>query len=445
MDKINQQHHLDILRISDSQYKETIKGFIESIAPKEILIHAAFNMNVATLLATFLFGFGLNINAGVQYVLTAYCLIGVAVLIKLAILKKSPKWIAKAPLFELIDDLTFLCAIPIIYAANQKIDLLLVIYFVLSSLFVTSFFSIKYLHNYLIVKFMVFVVCVFFVFNLQYEYLSLIYIIFSMATVYILLMCLACWIHVRQIRLYHLNASYIHVYERAKKINQDLVELKNKRDKVIRHIGHDLRQPINAVNYALFNIHSDTLSDMQSTQINNAHRSIGDINAMIEEVLQISTDEKSHALTIDKKYFVINDLLTALYNEHVGLASQKGSVLRVSSCAIKIYSDANLVARIIRNFLSNAIKYGNGCDILLGVRRRENGIDIQVIDQGPGIKKALLSKLFNEYVQVPDNIHADSIGLGLNVTQHIASMLGADVNIKSDYGKGTLCTLHLNV
>lgn len=440
---INQPLHLDILRITDSQYKNTIKHFIEAIAPKEILIHAAFNMNIATLLVTFFFGFGLSIEAGMQYIMTAYGLIGLGVLVKLWVTKNNPQLLAKAPLFELIDDLSFLCAIPIIYISNEAIDLLLVIYFVLSSLFVTSFFSIKYLHNYLTVKCIVFIVCVFFILNIQYENLTLIYTIFSMATIYILLMCLACWIHVRQIRLYHLNASYIDIYKQSQKVNKDLVELKNKRDEIIRHIGHDLRQPISAVNYALFNIHSDALSEMQSAQLNNAYKSIGDINTMIEDVLQISIDKKANALAIVKKHFVLNDLLMALYKEHVGLALEQDSTLRVTPCTIKIYSDVNLVGRVIRNFLSNAIKYANGSNILLGVRRRKTGIDIQVIDQGPGIKKELLSKIFDEYVQAPANSHTDSIGLGLNVTQHIAGILEGSVSIKSDYGKGTICTLHL--
>ena len=437
------KNHPDILSIADSPHQQAIKQFINRISAKEIFIHAAFNMNVATLLATFLLGFGLAIDTALHYIFTAYIIIGLGVLVKLWLAKQQPNVIAKVPLFEVVDDLVFLCAVPIVFFSTQDIDILLAIYFVLCGLFVTSFFTVKYLHNYLIAKALVFCFCIVFVSRNQSEYLSFIYTIFSLATIYILLVCLACWIHIRQIRLYHLNAANIDLYQKAEWVNENLNTLKQQRDKLMRHIGHDLRQPIIAINYALLNIQTSPLNTMQKSQIDNALASVNDANTMLEEVLKLAIDEGANALSKIDKPFIISDLLTMLYKEYQGLALQKGCSLRMSSCSLALLSDEKLLARILRNFLSNAINYGNGCKILLGVRRRAAGLDIQVLDQGPGIPAELLNTIFEEYTRLSIEQHNKGTGLGLNVAQTIAATLGTKVSIQSEPDKGTICTLHI--
>ena len=438
---VENQNSSTLLRINDSVYKNKIIERINNIGLKEMLIQAAFNLNVATLLAVLLCGLGLPVENGIQYISFAYLLVFISVIIKKVIVIHFDYLIARLPIFELIDDSIFLLAVPIVIFSGQTMDVILITSFVIASLFITSFFSIKYLINYIIAKVLALVICTYYILLNISNDLSLIYIIFSVVTAYILLISLACWIYVRQIRIHHLNISYMTLYQSVEAKNKNLLNLKNSRDKLIRHIGHDLRQPINAVNYALFNIESSELNKMQGEQLKNAFKSINLINYMIEEILQISIYQDVKSLPIMNESFSLVDLFTELNNEYASIASEHNIKLTVVSCSLVIHSDSKLIARVIRNFLSNAIRHSGSQKLLLGVRRRISGIEIQVLDQGVGISEQLLEKAFDEFVQ--GESRNGGTGLGLNIAKNIAIRVGGDITIRSELDKGTQCSLLL--
>ena len=433
----------DILKISDSPYKENIEKFLNTIRIKDTLIHAAFTLNAATLLAAFLLGFNVSIDAVMIYIAASYFFIGLSLFYKFYIHKKSIDKILHYPVLEILDDCSFLLAVPIVFFLDDFGSIDIVVYLVLGALFVTSFFSIKYIHNYLMAKAVVYTAVVAFIFLDKQDTLSLIYTVFSLTTVYILLNCLACWIYVRQIRLYHFSASYLDVSETSKKMHSDLSELKEKRDQLLRHIGHDLRQSVNAVNYALFNVQVKPLDEMQKSQVKNALSSVADANAMIESMLNLSLNQVANQLVVNHNPLLLSDLLHAVFVDFQGVAEREGCTLCFIPSAVVVVSDEVLLARILKNFVSNAISHSGSDRIVMGVRRREAGIDIQVVDRGKGIGSDFLTDIFEESVSKQKLPSEANLGLGLSAARQLAHMLGAKVSIQSEVGKGTVCALHI--
>lgn len=105
-----------------------------------------------------------------------------------------------------------------------------------------------------------------------------------------------------------------------------------------------------------------------------------------------------------------------------------------------VRSDAQLLARILRNFLANAIRYTQTGRILLGCRRHAHGLRIEVWDTGLGIAEDKLQEIFQEFKRVNPNANTKDrgLGLGLAIVDKIARMLGHRVRVRSVEGRGSV-------
>lgn len=111
-----------------------------------------------------------------------------------------------------------------------------------------------------------------------------------------------------------------------------------------------------------------------------------------------------------------------------------------------VESDSLLLARILRNYLSNAVRYARGRKVTLGCRRRLAHIEIQVWDTGGGIEAANLQEIFKEFKRLKGAVQAQqSLGLGLAIVDKMAKVLGHDINVVSEYGKGSCFSVSLPI
>jgi CheY-like chemotaxis protein len=109
-----------------------------------------------------------------------------------------------------------------------------------------------------------------------------------------------------------------------------------------------------------------------------------------------------------------------------------------------------LVERIVRNLVSNAIRYTSDGSVLVSCRRRGERLLLQVWDTGPGIGAAERSRVFEEFYQVPGGraVTAEQkkgLGLGLAIVKRLAELMGAPLALRSELGKGSVFTLELPV
>lgn len=108
-----------------------------------------------------------------------------------------------------------------------------------------------------------------------------------------------------------------------------------------------------------------------------------------------------------------------------------------------VRSDRNMLEAMLRNLLSNAIRYTDRGSILLGCRRSGDNIRIEVWDSGIGISQSQLSLIFQEYYQSADGAERGGFGLGLAIVRRIGEVLEHKIDVRSTPGKGTAFSIEV--
>ena len=171
---------------------------------------------------------------------------------------------------------------------------------------------------------------------------------------------------------------------------------------------------------------------------------LGAMTGMLNALLDINQIEAG-AGSPEMSLFPVNDLLVKLYDEFTYQAQAKSLVLRVAPCSLSIYSDPRLLEQMVRNLLSNALKYTKTGKVLLGCRRHKEMLRIEVWDTGIGIPDEEIQAIFEEYHQVGNEARERSLGLGLglSIVRRIGNLLGHRVRVRSHHGNGSVFSIEV--
>src|SRR6202035_5646060 len=120
---------------------------------------------------------------------------------------------------------------------------------------------------------------------------------------------------------------------------------------------------------------------------------------------------------------------------------------RVVESGLNVRSDPRLLAQMIGNLVSNAVKYTEAGTVLLGCRRRGDKLRIEVWDTGIGIPAEQLSAIFEEFHQLgnPARERSKGVGLGLAIVQRLADLLGHAIDVRSRPGKGSMFSVEVPI
>ncbi|MBK8173727.1 MAG: PAS-domain containing protein [Rhodospirillales bacterium] len=210
--------------------------------------------------------------------------------------------------------------------------------------------------------------------------------------------------------------------------------------------SHDLLQPLNAARLFVTTLSERPLAEREQEFVAHIDRALESVEALLGTLLDISKLDAG-AVTTEKTDFIIGDLLTSLAEEYTPMAHKAGLELVVvpSSCVVR--SDSALLARVLRNFLSNAIRYTVSGRILLGCRRHSRAVRIETWDTGPGIPEHAREEIFEEFHQLAhrDRPGEKSFGLGLAIVKHICRVLNHPAGVRSRLGKGSMFFIELPV
>lgn len=210
--------------------------------------------------------------------------------------------------------------------------------------------------------------------------------------------------------------------------------------------SHDLRQPIQAMHLLSSLLVSNELPRESAEIAFRMQEAVDGLGEMLSALLDISKLDAG-LVTPDLSEFRINDLLLTLTSEYIPVARERGIELKSVYSSLCVRSDQNLLSRILRNLISNAIKYTSSGTILVGVRRVGETARIQVLDTGIGIGGDELERVFEEFHQLGNTARdrREGLGLGLAIVERLASLLGHSVEVSSQPGRGTCFSVHVPI
>ncbi|UVL81557.1 PAS-domain containing protein [Pseudomonas sp. B21-028] len=209
--------------------------------------------------------------------------------------------------------------------------------------------------------------------------------------------------------------------------------------KFLAAVSHDLLQPLNAARLFTSALLERREPVANAHLVRNVSNSLQDVENLLGTLVDISKLDAG-VIKADVAPFALSELLGNLAAEYAQVARSEGLALRFVPCSVLVRSDLQLLARILRNLLSNAIRYTPSGRVVLGCRRQGQRVSIQVWDSGIGIAEERLEEIFQEFkrgdVQRPNQDRG--LGLGLAIVEKIAGILGHRIQVRSWPGKGSM-------
>ena len=210
--------------------------------------------------------------------------------------------------------------------------------------------------------------------------------------------------------------------------------------------SHDLRQPLQTLALVQGLLARHVASEKGKKLVTRLDETLGAMTGMLNTMLDINEIDAGtvHAEIVD---FPIETMLDQLRDEFAYHAQARGLELRVVPCGVTISSDPRLLEQMIRNLISNALKYTRRGKILLGCRRHAHSLVVEVWDTGIGIPDHQLQSIFDEYLQLdnPARERSRGLGLGLSIVHRLATLLGHQVRVRSVPGRGSVFSIEIKV
>jgi signal transduction histidine kinase/CheY-like chemotaxis protein len=203
--------------------------------------------------------------------------------------------------------------------------------------------------------------------------------------------------------------------------------------------SHDLRQPLNSALLFLEAIEGSRLPAKELGFLNKTKVALGSLNSLFGTLLDV-TKLDSGMIDPHINHFAIADVLDPLASEYAELSSNSSvSFSYVRSSAV-VRSDQHLLETVVRNLVTNAIRYTPSGKVLIGCRRLQQKVRICIYDTGVGISATELKRIFEAYYQStnPRVAQAAGMGLGLSIVDRIATLLSLQLHVISEPGKGSL-------
>ncbi len=208
--------------------------------------------------------------------------------------------------------------------------------------------------------------------------------------------------------------------------------------------SHDLRQPLQSL--ALLNgALTRMVTDAQTQEaLHYQEMAIGAMSRLLNALLDVSKLE-SGAVRAQPADMDIGPLCAELEQEFASLASSKHLTLRITHDGECVHCDPALLGQILRNLLSNALKYTSTGSVSLTCARDGAAMRIEVSDTGIGIDPQQLPHIYDEFYQIEraDGARREGYGLGLSIVRRLVDLLGIGLEARSSPGHGTVFTLTL--
>lgn len=202
--------------------------------------------------------------------------------------------------------------------------------------------------------------------------------------------------------------------------------------------SHDLRQPVHALGLLAGALRGVAMPAEGTLLLDQIEASTNAMDGLFTALLDISRLDAG-AVEVHRRPFSVGPLLDRICRDHADEARAKSVSLVLKRSTVVIDSDPVLVERILRNLISNALRYTDRGRIVVGCRRRSATVSIQVWDTGRGIPLDQQDRVFQEYYQLgnSERDRTKGLGLGLAIVRRLTDLLGCRLTLRSEPGVGS--------
>jgi signal transduction histidine kinase len=261
----------------------------------------------------------------------------------------------------------------------------------------------------------------------------------------------------RSRELFEANQSLNQAYaEMEKRVQERTLALKIARDEALSankakseflsSMSHELRTPLNAILGFSQLLKMDIEDPDQQENLNEIENAGQHLLNLINEVLDLAKIEAG-AITLNIDNLQVDNLLLECYSLSMALAQRFAIKLEFNTkSGLNVYADALRFKQVVLNLVSNAIKYNNpkGSVHVDAVAKGPDFISIRVQDTGPGISAENQAHLFEPFNRMgAENSEIEGTGIGLMITRQLAEMMGGDIHLESEPGKGSTFIIDL--
>jgi len=212
------------------------------------------------------------------------------------------------------------------------------------------------------------------------------------------------------------------------------------REEVLAIVSHDLKNPVTVIGLVAKMLRQS--GELEMAQVaeysKKIERAVDKMLQLISEISDSSKIENGTFSVAPQAETLKNIILPAIDGmKPLAEAKQQTIECHIESNVPEVAADGPRVAQVLSNLVSNAIKFSRkGCKIVVSAREQDNSIVVCVSDDGPGIPRENLSKVFDRYWQAEETKHG-GIGLGLAIAKGIVEAHGGKIWVNSELGKGS--------
>jgi signal transduction histidine kinase len=223
-----------------------------------------------------------------------------------------------------------------------------------------------------------------------------------------------------------------------------LREAADLKSRFLSYMSHEFRTPlasITSITGILASGMDGPLTGEQLRQVRFVQGSVRELSEMVDDLLDLAKVEAGR-ITISPEWFEMVDLFSALRGmfKPIVASSAVSLIFEEPDNVPRIYTDDKKLSQILRNFISNALKFTAEGEVRVTARLMQTDrVEFAVSDTGIGISAEHLPALFSDFVQIDTRIHKRlrGTGLGLSLAKKFAGLLGGTVAVHSEIGKGS--------
>ena len=206
--------------------------------------------------------------------------------------------------------------------------------------------------------------------------------------------------------------------------------------------SHDLRQPLQTLRFLQAALEPHLPDGEGRHLVGGITRSLDTMSSILSSLLDVNRLEAGN-LRPSKSDFAIKEVFDALAADFLDSVAAKGVRWRFVNSKLLVHSDKGMLEAMLRNLLSNAVRYTDRGTILLGCRRVGDKIRIEVWDSGIGISQEQLPQIFQEYYQSAHGAERGGFGLGLAIVRRMGTILDHRIDVRSTLGRGTVFSIEV--